>query len=99
HRGGRTARAGESGSVVTLVTPNQRRAMSRLMATAGIVPQTTQVRAGAEALQRITGAQAPSGIPVVITAPAAPDRPKRGSASRGRRRPASAARRTSSARR
>jgi superfamily II DNA/RNA helicase len=92
HRGGRTARAGESGSVVTLVTPNQRRAMTRLMATAGIVPQTTQVRAGAEALHRITGAQAPSGIPVVIAAPA-PERPRRGAASRGRRRPASAARR------
>ncbi len=75
HRGGRTARAGESGSVVTLVTPNQRRAMTRLMATAGIVPQITQVRAGAEALHRITGAQAPSGVPVVITAPVV-ERPK-----------------------
>ncbi|MGY3202319.1 DEAD/DEAH box helicase [Streptomyces sp. TE5632] len=92
HRGGRTARAGESGSVVTLVTPNQRRAMTRLMATAGIVPQTTQVRAGAEALHRITGAQAPSGIPVVITAPVV-ERPKRGATSRGRRRSASATRR------
>jgi superfamily II DNA/RNA helicase len=93
HRGGRTARAGESGSVVTLVTPNQRRAMTRLMTTAGIVAQTTQVRAGAEALHRITGAQAPSGIPVVITAPVT-ERPKRGGAvSRGRRRPASAPRR------
>lgn len=91
HRGGRTARAGESGSVVTLVTPNQRRSMTRLMATAGIVPQTTQVRAGAEALHRITGAQAPSGIPVVITAPVV-ERPKR-RATRGRRRPASAGRR------
>ncbi|AKZ53169.1 putative DEAD-box RNA helicase [Streptomyces ambofaciens ATCC 23877] len=93
HRGGRTARAGESGSVVTLVTPNQRRGMTRLMATAGIVPQTTQVRAGTEDLHRITGAQAPSGIPVVITAPVAERPKKRGSTSRGRRRPASATRR------
>ncbi|MFF1478901.1 DEAD/DEAH box helicase [Streptomyces sp. NPDC058301] len=86
HRGGRTARAGASGSVVTLVTPNQRRDMSRLMATAGIVPQTTQVRAGDAELNRITGAQAPSGIPVTITAPVA-ERPRRSATapSRGRR--------------
>ncbi|MFI5984554.1 DEAD/DEAH box helicase [Streptomyces sp. NPDC051555] len=94
HRGGRTARAGESGSVVTLVTPNQRREMARLMAAAGITPQTTQVRSGDEALNRITGAQAPSGIPVTITAPVS-ERPKRSTASRGRRGPASAARRAS----
>ncbi|MFK4064729.1 DEAD/DEAH box helicase [Streptomyces sp. NPDC029674] len=97
HRGGRTARAGESGSVVTLVTPNQRRGMVRLMSDAGISPQITQVRSGEEALSRITGAQAPSGIPVVITAPVT-ERPKRGGASRGRRRPASAARRVSAQR-
>ncbi|MBM7168431.1 DEAD/DEAH box helicase [Streptomyces sp. G44] len=94
HRGGRTARAGESGSVVTLVTPNQRRGMVRLMSDAGISPQVTQVRPGEEALSRITGAQAPSGVPVVITAPVV-ERPKRGGTSRGRRRPASAARRVS----
>ncbi|MFD9457086.1 DEAD/DEAH box helicase [Streptomyces sp. NPDC059985] len=94
HRGGRTARAGESGSVVTLVTPNQRRDMTRLMQAAGITPQTTQVRSGEEALNRITGAQAPSGIPVVITAPVV-ERAKRSTASRGRRRPASTVRRVS----
>ncbi|GGQ91298.1 DEAD/DEAH box helicase [Streptomyces flaveolus] len=93
HRGGRTARAGESGSVVTLVTPNQRRDMTRLMTAAGITPQTTQVRAGEEALGRITGARTPSGIPVTITAPVAERRQRGTSSSRGRRSPASAARR------
>ncbi|MFD5784665.1 DEAD/DEAH box helicase [Streptomyces sp. NPDC126933] len=84
HRGGRTARAGESGSVVTLVLPNQRRDMSRLMADAGITPQTTQVRSGEAELSRITGAQAPTGVPVTISAPVT-ERPKRGASSaRGR---------------
>ncbi|RRR79160.1 DEAD/DEAH box helicase [Streptomyces sp. RP5T] len=95
HRGGRTARAGESGSVVTLVTPGQRRGMSRLMASAGITPHIAQVRSGEAELSRITGAQAPSGIPVVITAPQA-ERPRRSASSssspsrgrRGRRGPA-----------
>ncbi|WP_329333003.1 DEAD/DEAH box helicase [Streptomyces sp. NBC_00663] len=91
HRGGRTARAGESGRVVTLVTPNQRRGMVRLMADAGIRPTTTQIRSGDEALRQITGAQTPSGTPVVITAPVA-ERPKRSASSRGRRRPSSATR-------
>ncbi|MFF1306706.1 DEAD/DEAH box helicase [Streptomyces sp. NPDC058307] len=80
HRGGRTARAGESGSVVTLVTPNQRREMTRLMTAAGITPRIAQVRSGEEELSRITGAQAPSGVPVVITAPQA-ERPRRTSSS------------------
>jgi superfamily II DNA/RNA helicase len=85
HRGGRTARAGESGSVVTLVTRDQRRGMSRLMASAGITPRITPVRSGEAELSRITGAQAPSGVPVVITAPAV-ERPRRASSSsRGRR--------------
>ncbi|WP_055566643.1 DEAD/DEAH box helicase [Streptomyces atriruber] len=94
HRGGRTARAGESGSVVTLVTPNQRRGMVRLMSDAGIRPQVTQVRSGEPELHRITGARSPSGIPVVVTEPVA-ERPKRGGSARGRRRAASANRRAS----
>ncbi|MER7188787.1 DEAD/DEAH box helicase [Streptomyces flaveolus] len=97
HRGGRTARAGESGSVVTLVTPDQRRDISRLMASAGITPQITPVRSGEAELTRITGAQAPSGVPVVITVPVV-ERPRRaasgGSSSRGRRGRGGAAGRT-----
>ncbi|PRH80436.1 DEAD/DEAH box helicase [Streptomyces solincola] len=85
HRGGRTARAGESGRVVTLVTPDQRRDVARLLADAGIDPVTTQVRSGEAELSRITGARTPSGVPVVIPAPA-PARPaarKAASASSG----------------
>ncbi|MDQ0945691.1 DEAD/DEAH box helicase [Streptomyces sp. V1I1] len=96
HRGGRTARAGESGSVVTLVLPNQRRDMTRLMAAAGITPQTAQVRSGEAELSRITGAQAPSGVPVTITAPAV-ERPKRSASSTGGRRSRSAQARRSPA--
>ncbi|AXE87366.1 DEAD/DEAH box helicase [Streptomyces sp. Go-475] len=95
HRGGRTARAGESGTVVTLVLPHQRREMSRLMADAGISPRITRVRSGEAELSRITGAREPSGVPVVLAPPAAENRPartgsapggRRGGSSRGRRR-------------
>ncbi len=89
HRGGRTARAGESGSVVTLVLPDQRRDMVRLMSDAGIRPRITEVRSGSAELHDLTGAQAPSGTPVIppgapTPAPAAP-RKGGGGASRGRR--------------
>ncbi|MEU7426189.1 DEAD/DEAH box helicase [Streptomyces sp. NPDC040750] len=64
HRAGRTARAGESGSVVTLVLSGQRREVSRLMAEAGVQPTITKVRSGEAELSRITGARAPSGTPL-----------------------------------
>ncbi|MFF8481263.1 DEAD/DEAH box helicase [Streptomyces antibioticus] len=59
HRGGRTARAGESGRVVTLVTPNQRRDVNRMMSEAGIRPTITQVRSGEAQLTALTGAKRP----------------------------------------
>ncbi|AXK36653.1 ATP-dependent helicase [Streptomyces armeniacus] len=99
HRGGRTARAGESGCVVTLVLPEQRREMTRLMATADITARTLAVRPGDEELSRVTGARAPSGVPVTVTPPTpaatpASERPKRsGRSSRGRRSRSAEARR------
>ncbi|MFD9130664.1 DEAD/DEAH box helicase, partial [Kitasatospora sp. NPDC059571] len=92
HRGGRTARAGESGTVVTLVLPEQRREVNRLMGTAGIRPTVTKIRPDDAELRRITGARTPSGVPVAITVPepAAPAAPAAGEgrAAAPRRRPA-----------
>ncbi|MFJ2088588.1 DEAD/DEAH box helicase [Streptomyces sp. NPDC087901] len=69
HRGGRTARAGESGSVVTLVLPEEKREMTRLMQDAGIAPRTTRIKSSDEELSRITGAREPSGIAIVVEVP------------------------------
>ncbi|MGW5670483.1 DEAD/DEAH box helicase [Micromonospora sp. NPDC003776] len=89
HRGGRTARAGESGTVVTLVLPEQRQDVTRLMSLAGITPRTTRVRPGDEELSRVTGAREPSGVPVTIAPPppvAAPSAARPGRSRRPRRR-------------
>ncbi|MET8063021.1 DEAD/DEAH box helicase, partial [Micromonospora sp. NPDC005313] len=61
HRAGRTARAGESGAVATLVLPKQRRTTLAMMEKAGVEPAETRVRAGDEALAELTGAREPSG--------------------------------------
>ncbi|TKT04103.1 DEAD/DEAH box helicase [Streptomyces lasalocidi] len=74
HRAGRTARAGGSGSVVTLVLSAQRRETSRVLAEAGVEATVTKVRSGEAELSRITGARMPSGVPL-DGAPATP-RPK-----------------------
>ncbi|WP_031510806.1 DEAD/DEAH box helicase [Streptomyces megasporus] len=76
HRGGRTARAGESGSVVTLVLPEQRRDVDRMVTAAGVSPRVTAVRPGDPELARITGAKAPSGFPVTLAEPSG-ERPRR----------------------
>ncbi|MFE2582795.1 DEAD/DEAH box helicase [Streptomyces sp. NPDC059378] len=83
HRGGRTARAGESGSVVTLVTHNQRKDMARLLSEAGVRAQVTQVRSGEAELSRITGARTPSGVPVDGSAPLPAQRQRGGEPFRG----------------
>ncbi|MBC2904320.1 DEAD/DEAH box helicase [Streptomyces cupreus] len=69
HRGGRTARAGGSGSVVTLVLPEQKRDVSQLMSNAGIRPRTARITSSDAALATITGAREPSGVPVTIEVP------------------------------
>jgi len=65
HRAGRTARAGESGTVVTVATHDEQRSVLRLTEQAGVTPQRTKVHPGHADLARITGARRPSGEPVV----------------------------------
>jgi superfamily II DNA/RNA helicase len=63
HRAGRTARAGESGTVVTLASPKQQRMVSSLTKRAGVDPFVMRVRPGDQTLTDVTGAREPSGIP------------------------------------
>jgi superfamily II DNA/RNA helicase len=83
HRAGRTARAGESGAVATLVLPKQRKLTLALLEKAGVEPAQTRVRAGEPALAALTGAREPSGVPVVEE-PAPPRRPRTGPRRPGR---------------
>jgi len=65
HRAGRTARAGESGTVVTLASPKQQRMVSSLTKRAGVDPYVARVRPGDQTLSDVTGAREPSGVPWV----------------------------------
>jgi superfamily II DNA/RNA helicase len=64
HRAGRTARAGETGTVVTLVLPAQRREVEQMTRRAGIDATGARVRPGDQALADLTGARTPTGTPV-----------------------------------
>ncbi len=60
HRSGRTARAGATGTVLSLVAPDQVRSVASLQEAAGVSPVSHRVAAGHEAVQEI----ATSGEPV-----------------------------------
>ncbi|MFE3453583.1 DEAD/DEAH box helicase [Nonomuraea sp. NPDC059194] len=93
HRGGRTARAGEKGTVVTLVLPNERRSTDALTRRAGIHPFRLKAVPGNDRVAEVTGARAPSGESIPVWEPDVrkPLRPRRegaghGGERRGRRR-------------
>lgn len=84
HRAGRTARGGESGTVVTLVTPEERRDVDTLTRQAGVRPTVHDVYPGAESLRSVTGSREPSGVAVVEPKPVQAAPRGQGRRSRGR---------------
>ncbi|MET8336998.1 DEAD/DEAH box helicase [Streptosporangium canum] len=81
HRGGRTARAGEKGTVMTLVLPNERRSTDAMTRRAGIKPFRIKATPGHPRLEEVAGARQPSGEPIPVwepSAPAAKQRERRG---------------------
>jgi superfamily II DNA/RNA helicase len=95
HRAGRTARAGETGTVVTMTAPRQQRTVKTMTDQCGVTPTITRVQPMSSALVTITGAQKPSGTPwqMAATESVKPHRDKSGSrpgnrSGQRRRRPA-----------
>jgi superfamily II DNA/RNA helicase len=102
HRSGRTARAGESGTVVTIVLEEQESAVRLLMRQAGIRPLTTRVTSDHEILRTIApgprtygvargAAKRPEPVPAMSPRPRkrpqAADRPVESAVPRERARP------------
>ena len=61
HRAGRTARAGETGVVVTLALPHQRREVERLTRQAGVQALPLSTEPGDALMVAATGARVPNG--------------------------------------
>jgi superfamily II DNA/RNA helicase len=76
HRSGRTARAGSSGDVVTVVLPEQRRDTSALMRKAGITVSPQQVTAQSDPVVKLVGDVAPYQAPAAKPA-SVPSNPSR----------------------
>ena len=66
HRSGRTARAGATGVVVTLMTPDQSKAVRLLARDAKVTPTTTKVTPGHALVRQLVGPAAPT-VPVSAT--------------------------------
>jgi superfamily II DNA/RNA helicase len=65
HRSGRTARAGQSGLVVLLATPEQEREVRRMLNDVGVRAEHRDVAPGDDVIAAITGGRSPSGEAVV----------------------------------
>jgi superfamily II DNA/RNA helicase len=78
HRSGRTARAGNSGDVVTVVLPEQRRDTQALMRKAGIRVTPQDVTANSSAVDAVAGERAPYQAPAprTVSAPRANGAPR-----------------------
>ena len=84
HRAGRTARAGTSGTVVTLVMDDQAKEVAQLLRKAGVNAPEVRVAPLSESLVTITGARTPEGAP--LPPPGQPRRSKKPGASGNRSR-------------
>ncbi|MFI6866020.1 DEAD/DEAH box helicase [Nocardia sp. NPDC050406] len=78
HRSGRTARAGSSGDVVTVVLPEQRRDVAVLLRKAGITVAPERVTAQSPSVTALVGETAPLVAPRPVAAGSDAERGRRG---------------------
>jgi superfamily II DNA/RNA helicase len=88
HRSGRTARAGSSGTVITLATQEQARDVRGLTRAAGIVPTTTRIQGGSHPLlaELAPGERRLSAPSQTATAPASTPSPAKSGGGGNRKR-------------
>jgi superfamily II DNA/RNA helicase len=87
HRAGRTARAGETGTVVTVVTGDESPEFEDLIRRAGVHLTISRVHPGDRHLAALTGARRPSGRPLADPTAAPPAEPPARDTPHDRRRP------------